>query len=670
MDVTASLAKMAHDPWVWVHAAAAVGVVGLYRQQSWMLPRRVARFWLVLALLTSAVAVVLLAFPTPLVWGPAVSVFAAVLLRFQGDYDRRRHPGPLYLGLNLVFATATAAMLLDSWLPPLPSPVLESLPLVANLGWPTFSVLAPLALSLRLSGWRARSGRHAGFFLATGWLPALIVHGLAFLVDRRWLPPGWIPTALVGTLSPLLLLPVGSAISLWADLIAEQTRRRLGRAEEHHWSLQALSHLIEALSYQMQQGVTFRQSFLTGSVERMSRLLGAAGAGLFLVDSYRDVLRAEVLHGSFPPLVHLDSFEGLNASQRMSRFLNAEIPLTHSLLEATVRELRVTYYPSLAQTEELEHSPAATEWEDLALLVAPLHYAGRLIGIFALSFLRAENRVLPRTMKRLKDVAFWMGQLVYTLLRFENEQDRLKIDIQANQVREIQSLLLPKRLPNLQSVTLAAFSRAARGVSGDYYDVIPLRRGEFLLVIGDVAGKGLPASMTMVMIRTILYLLAHQKGMGPARLLDLINWGLAGKINLDRYTTMAIAHYDLRTRQLTYSNAAHRPLLVLRSDRRTFESLDTEGIPIGLEKSSKYRETHTRLEKNDIIVLYTDGIIEAMNEKGEFYGLERLEHFLLSNHRLTADKMKRALEQELDGFSGNAVRQDDQTILLMRVERE
>jgi len=205
-------------------------------------------------------------------------------------------------------------------------------------------------------------------------------------------------------------------------------------------------------------------------------------------------------------------------------------------------------------------------------------------------------------------------------------------------------------------------------VSGDYYDIIGIRKGQILLAVCDVAGKGIPASLVMVMIRTIIHLVAHQPGMHVSRILDIVNWGIAGKVSLDRFATIALLTYDFAQHRLEYSNAAHHPLLIYRAETKTFETLDTDGIPIGLEKKTKYAQINTTLFKDDIVVLYTDGIIEAMNEKGQQYSYESLQQVIEANAELPMEKLKKVIIDDMNRFVGKARQHDDQTFLLMKVE--
>lgn len=654
------------SPWTWANLFLAASMAVSFWHGRRHVPRAAWAIWVTLAVVFLTFNLARPRLEHPLALALQAMFTMGPWLRFARRYSRNSLLWFVFLASNALLATLATLILLGPGVFALVGLPVPSLVLTC-LAWAMVNLaLGYLALPT-LDPLRSRTAKVGGLTLLLPWTLTLTwqvilaydhnVQSLPFTAVLR----GELPSRVLD------LLALGALTVFWSEQVREGLGRLADIKDEDHWRIQTLGALLESYGYQMQPGISFRQGFLTQVCERIREAMGAAGAAVFLVDEYKDVLRAEVIAGSFPALVQINETD-LTPSQRLARFINSEIPLHHSLLGPAIRDQKVIFYESVALTDEFFQTEQAQDWEDLSLMVAPLHFVGKLLGILAITLPRTGERVHPRTMRRLKDLARWLSQILYTFLRFDYEKEKLRIDIEARQIREIQDLLLPKRLLQLKSVQLAALSRPALGVSGDLYDVVPLRKGEILLVIGDVAGKGLPASITMVMIRTILYLLAHQRGMSPSRLMDIINWGVAGKINLDRYATLGLAHYDLRTRTFTFSNAAHHPPLIYRAAQRTWDTLDSEGIPIGLEKNSRYGQSSTTLEKNDIIVLYTDGIIETVNEKGEFFGLERFKRVLLANVSQKADKVIKALEAELEAFRGKAARHDDQTVLVMKVE--
>ncbi|MFW5712071.1 MAG: PP2C family protein-serine/threonine phosphatase, partial [Spirochaetota bacterium] len=203
---------------------------------------------------------------------------------------------------------------------------------------------------------------------------------------------------------------------------------------------------------------------------------------------------------------------------------------------------------------------------------------------------------------------------------------------------------------------------------GDYYDVIPLRKkGKAVVLICDVAGKGVPASLVMVMIRTIVHLIAGA-GRDVAKVVSLINRGVAGNVSIERFATLSYLTVDLKTGRVEYCNAGHHPLLVYRAATGAFETFDTDGLPIGLEKSSEYEHTHLQLRKDDVVMLYTDGVTEAMNYQDEQFGEDRVKNIVanVSVNGSSAFQIMQAIFTGIDKFVGGAPQHDDETLIILK----
>ena len=245
----------------------------------------------------------------------------------------------------------------------------------------------------------------------------------------------------------------------------------------------------------------------------------------------------------------------------------------------------------------------------------------------------------------------------------EKRQMEREVDIAA----EIQQKLLPSGVPVLRAASLAVHSQPARGVSGDYYDVLPLDQDKVALVVCDVAGKGIPAAMVMVMIRSITHLLVSPR-LEAAAILTGINRGITGRIDVDHFATIGLLIYDQAKRQVVYANAAHLPLLLYRASAGKLLRVDAEGLPIGVEREGRYTQRRFNLERGDILILCTDGVLEAMNAKGEQYGLRRLTQAVEANAGRPAQEMVEAIRDDLQRHSAGERLHDDQTLMLLRAE--
>ena len=189
------------------------------------------------------------------------------------------------------------------------------------------------------------------------------------------------------------------------------------------------------------------------------------------------------------------------------------------------------------------------------------------------------------------------------------------------------------------------------------------------ILICDVAGKGVPASLVMVMIRTLI----HSQATAEQSTLDTvlsINQGISGDIEIDRYATMSYLKLDLQTGDIEYTNAAHHPTLIYRSREASFEMLDNPGLPIGVDVHGTYGTVDTRVNPGDILVCYTDGIVEMRDANGDFYGEERLRATVAHHARdATAENLRDHILHDIESFCGvlnERTQQDDMTLIIWK----
>jgi len=203
-------------------------------------------------------------------------------------------------------------------------------------------------------------------------------------------------------------------------------------------------------------------------------------------------------------------------------------------------------------------------------------------------------------------------------------------------------------------------------VGGDFYEVVALSENSLLMVIADVMGKGLPASLFADSLRTLVRALA-KPGVSPSGLLSEINHLMFEDLSsADIFITLQVITAELRERRLKVSNAGHCPLLV-SDESGHFRAIAADGMPLGIQMDAIFCEECTRLPIFGSALLYTDGVTEARNSQGQFYGQQRLEDWLNKNatENQTALQLRAGLLEELNTFQEGVRAEDDQTFLIL-----
>lgn len=247
-----------------------------------------------------------------------------------------------------------------------------------------------------------------------------------------------------------------------------------------------------------------------------------------------------------------------------------------------------------------------------------------------------------------------------------------KIESELKVAQEIQKGILPEILPPFPKCDyfeIDAFLHPAREVGGDLYDFFQLSETKICIAIGDVSGKGVPASLFMAVTQTLHRGLAHGDDISPGEIVTKMNAALCNNNSAMMFVTYVFAVLDLKTGNLAYSNAGHNPFCVLRADGTIEMNPKKHGIPLGVRSSRVYGESEITLGIGDMLFFYTDGIPEAKNKFNEFYGNERLKQILLegAEKKLSPLKFNAALSVNLAAYVGDAEQFDDITVLTLKL---
>lgn len=246
-------------------------------------------------------------------------------------------------------------------------------------------------------------------------------------------------------------------------------------------------------------------------------------------------------------------------------------------------------------------------------------------------------------------------------------QERMQRELEI--AAEIQMSLLPHGLPEIPDVEFSVASLPATEVGGDFYDFIPLEDDCLGIVVGDVAGKGVPAAMLTSLARTILRVEAGY-GHSPQRVINQTNQALIQDLQrAEMFVTAQVAYLNRNDLTLTYANAGHTPSLWWHADRATFELLPATTPPLGI-KSSEVGENQTlQLSPGDFVLFYSDGVTEAMSPDNEIFGGDRLKEALVAHAGSTADDLVQSVLSAVRAFRRSAPWSDDLTMIAMRMRQ-
>lgn len=378
-------------------------------------------------------------------------------------------------------------------------------------------------------------------------------------------------------------------------------------------------------------------------------------------------LHVQASYGFFPPPYEVPEATKTKIGGVEKYFRARPLEPGETVLGQVAQTGRPRFVQDCSEDQELQAVVKDRVGYMSSLIVTPLISGEKPIGVVAVAH-REEGRIFSRDdFSHAAVLAEYASLTLDNLFNYMEILEKKQMEKEISMAADIQRGMLPEGVPRLRSIGLGAFTSAARGMSGDYYDFFTMRRsGRIALTVCDVAGKGIPASLVMVMIRTIMRLLSSTS-MDAATMTSWVNRGVVGSVDLGRFATFSIVAYDPRSRTLEYSNAGHLPIMLYRQARKGVEALHTQGLPIGIERSARYQTRRYQLEEGDMLIMYTDGIVEAKNESRDEFGWERLEDVVVSTRDGEAQDVVNAIADQVQRFTDGQTQSDDQTILVMKV---
>lgn len=293
-------------------------------------------------------------------------------------------------------------------------------------------------------------------------------------------------------------------------------------------------------------------------------------------------------------------------------------------------------------------SPFAQAMEVVEDLYIPMILANA-VGMFIFA-LMITNLIKERATKRERD-------------RLSAQLERRKKELEIAQ--QIQESFLPHTIPLIENYDLAASSIPAQEVGGDFYDFIPISSAQTGLTIGDVSGKGIPAALFMAFSRTLLRAKACRNP-GVGRMIESVNNFINEEPHSNMFVTLFYSVLDSSRNILTFVNAGHNPPLLLRNESGELIRLSTGGVVLGAIKGLKMDEKTIELYPGDLLVLYTDGVTEAINQEEDQFGEARLIEIIKSNQNLPSEDLKNFIIDQVYDFASVTPQADDITLMVLR----
>lgn len=339
---------------------------------------------------------------------------------------------------------------------------------------------------------------------------------------------------------------------------------------------------------------------------------------------------------------------------------------TFHLDESVLGWMLINRRPLLVNGPRSDDRFRGVRWDDSirTLLAAPLMIKSRLIGVIAVYNKRQDGIFTDDDQRLLAIIAGQSAQIVENTRLYEEERTLTRMREELRLANEIQTGLQLKDYPDIAGYDVHGISEPARSVGGDYIDFFPIPDDRYMLCVGDVSGKGLPASLLMANVQATLRSQAAWSE-SAAECVSRANVLLCDSIRRGNFVTLFYGVLDHLRHTVEFANAGHnRPFLIRRDG--THAILQLGGLVLGVMKDFAYTQDAIELEVGDVLCVYSDGVSEAMNMQRHQFTEARLLDVLVQNREDAAERIARVLFDAVKEFAGDAQQHDDITLLIVK----
>lgn len=297
------------------------------------------------------------------------------------------------------------------------------------------------------------------------------------------------------------------------------------------------------------------------------------------------------------------------------------------------------------------------------ILSVPISLKGRMIGLLSVFNKKSESGFSQDDQRLLSIIAAQSAHVLENARLHQKEQDLLKMEEEFRMAKEIQLNILPKEIPAIKGYDIHAINISAREVGGDYYDFIKLPGDKIAFCLGDITGKGLPAAMLMANLQATLRGQSFTQN-SVKGIIKNSNVLLYNSTASNRFATTFYALLDYQNNSITYCNAGHDAPIDIKGDQ--INRLDEGGLLLGSFDFAEYDEATKNIEVGESIIVYSDGVTEAMNEINQEFGEEKFISLVKANQNLPAKELIDLIIKEIKAHSGNVAQSDDITLMVVK----
>lgn len=416
---------------------------------------------------------------------------------------------------------------------------------------------------------------------------------------------------------------------------------------------------------------TFEMNMETSNIEKVllqqaMKDSNADGAAIYTILGDEGELILSSLSGRYHPPFKVENIPDNPEYVDIEALLRGYIIMPNkTILGESAKKGKVRFIKNVSKESNIDwNREVKDELYISSIIIIPLKMDKAVFGILVINKNERGRYFTDHDFNNMLSFGELIAITLDNIHQYTEKLEASQLNRELEIAMDIQENLLPKRLPTLPNCKIAHFARNVKGLNGDYFEGHPLGEHKIMLSICEVAGRGIAAGLIMIMIRTILRLLTDRES-DAVTIMDKLNLNMTSKIALENYASVGIFVID-SDGKFSCSSASHFPFYVYRAGNKDFETLQSTGIPIGVDQDTQFKQIEGQLNKNDLILLHSDGIADARNISGQFFGIESLLRHVQRKADTDPQEIVEYLKFQLESFEHGSQQSDDQTLIILK----
>ncbi len=418
-------------------------------------------------------------------------------------------------------------------------------------------------------------------------------------------------------------------------------------------------------SYSGDEGQQTLLDYINKTIEEQIK---ADGAAILMIDDFEDLITVKSFDGDFPPPYKLPNDMPHKPIRVSTNFKFASFPLSGNIFGEVATSGKAELITNPAADDRIYQNGPEEFLECGSYIIVPMKIKDVVIGITAFARKHGAPVFTEDELKIATTLSDFAAASIRSVVTVKDIIETSKLTKETEISSHIQDILRPAKLPVIPGIQVGTIWNPAEGVCGDYYDVLVSRKDRISFILSDVAGKGINSTIVMVMIRAMLRLVVNTK-QSAGKILTWVNKGVTSEsFSTDHFGSVALINYNPETQEIEFATGGNSPVFYYDSQANVIKQLSEPSEPIGVEKTMEYKDFVQKVKSGDIIVTYTDGLVETLNDKGQQYTKESLLRVISENHNASSKDIAKIVKDDIKKFSGSVAQHDDETLLLFKIQ--